>query len=177
MGSTLRHVVVTALALGTVALTPGAASAETVRLPDHGADMGHYADAESAVIRHTSRALVVKVQHQSLRRTGDAGISMFIDTDRRRSGPEFVLHGGLYEGTDYALWRARGLDRTGQMLMCPYRMKADYATDATLVRVSRTCLGGPARVRTAVRVTGGFEPDFAEDWVGAQQWTEWLDRS
>lgn len=176
MGLKLQQVAVTAMVLGAVALTAGSASAETARLADDVADMGHYADAESAVVRHTSRALVVKVQHQSLRRTGDAGISVFIDTDRRRSGPEFVLNGGLYEGTDYALWRARGLDRTGQMLMCAYRMKVDYASDSTLVRVSRDCLGGPAKVRTAIRVSGGFEPDFAEDWVGSQRWTGWLTR-
>ncbi|WP_210503325.1 hypothetical protein [Nocardioides xinjiangensis] len=61
--------------------------------------------------------------------------------------------------------------------MCSYRMGADYAKDITTMWVSRRCLDDPAKVRAAIRVSGGIDPDFAQDWVGERRWTDWLARA
>lgn len=172
----VRVGVVALLATAAVVVSAGGAMAETARVVDAPDDMGHPADVASATVRYTSDAVVVRVRHDDLRRRGSAGLSVFYDTDAARKGPEFVLGGGLFEGTDYLLTGARGWKSNNKPVECSYRMRVNFTKDVSVVRMDRGCFDDAAQVRVAVRVSGesAAAGEWLDDWVGERRWGGWL---
>lgn len=172
---TIRTVVVAALSATVLAFTAGAASAETARVADEVGDMGHYVDVSSVTVRHTADEVVVRVRHEDLRRNGSAGLSVFYDVDASRKGPEFVLSGGLFDGTDYLLTGASGWKSNNEMVRCSYRMRVKYAKDVSVVRIDRGCFDDVMQVRVAVRASGeAASGAWRYDWAGERRWGDWL---
>jgi len=164
------HVRRAAVAAGVLILVPLGVAA-----PAHGAsadirdardDMGHKADIQRVRVVHQARVRVL-VHHRDLTRQGKKGAAVFLDTDRRDRGPEYAFVGGIFEGTDYALLKVKGWNtRDGRRVNCQHDLQLRYAREVSEFRIGRGCLGRPAAVRVAVRVTaervGG---GWANDWL------------
>lgn len=153
------------------------ASAESDVFRDARADMGdgtRGADIHRVRVVHTSERLLVRVVHADLRRSfrSSSSLSVFVDTDRSRRGPELVLGGGTFSGTDYALHRAQGWKpRNHRGLPCPHRMRLDFQQEVARVSLSRGCLGATGAVRVAVR-TAADADGGTRDWLGSRrEWT------
>ncbi|HEX6485602.1 MAG TPA: hypothetical protein VF012_02750 [Nocardioidaceae bacterium] len=166
----------------------GAASAETRVFKDERGDIAHGADIHRVRVVN-DKQVRVNVVHRDLRRSYKSGssITVFIDTDRQRKGPEFVFLGGTFEGSDYELLKAKGWKRAGDQ-PAPlhggsYIMKLDYAEDVARIRFDRAVLGNPKAVRVEVKTGGehgpqGEEPATTEkDWLGQpRDFTPWVKR-
>lgn len=169
-----------ALALGALG-TAGAASAESSGFQDAHGDIKPGADIWNVRVTN-ARSVRVDIRHADLVPSykSGAGVAVYLDTDRRKAGPEFVFLGGLFEGTDYALLRAKDWRPVGSAvpLRCSYIMRLDYSREMTHIRIGRACLDGPGKVRVAVR-SGGERPDGTRvrDWLdGRRVFTPWVSR-
>ncbi|MGN6251957.1 MAG: hypothetical protein ACTHNS_09125 [Marmoricola sp.] len=147
-------------------------------------DLAHGVDLRSVAVRHAGSRLVVTTTHADLRRdpaTGSGG-AVYLDTDPGRPGPEFVLVGGYYAGTDYQLLHTEGFGRHawGRPVDGSYRMSVDYGRDTVRTSIARAALGRPAAVRVAVRVSGTRADGHPAgvDWLGApRSLTPWVTRA
>ena len=150
-----------------LALAP-AASAAVVTVAD-GDDTTMAADIHRVRVAHNPRTVRVRITFDDVRRELEPGqgLSIFLDTDPKDSGPEFRLVAGLNQGTDYtfasvARWAGPGKEVRG----CTYRMTINWKKDVVTFTAARKCLGKPDTVAAAVRAgeqaTGG-EPQV--DWM------------
>jgi hypothetical protein len=143
------------------------ARADTRQFTDAVGDMTsgqqiHPGDIESVTVSHENR-LRVTVRHNDLQPDYQVGASVFIDTDPGRPGPELVLTGGLFEGTDYYLTKAQDWKSAGEHLTCFHRIALNYAEDTSTFIIGRSCLGDADQLSIASRVTG---PSMeAVDWL------------
>lgn len=174
-------------AVGTTALA-GAAAAETVVFKDAAGDLDHGADIRRVRVVNDDQVRV-KVVHDDLVRSYESGssISVFIDTKRKRKGPEFVFLGGTFEGADYALLPAKGWKRSSDTQVPlnggSYVMRLNYEKDTALIKFDREVLGEPGAVRVEVKTGGemvaeGDEPaTTGRDWLGKRRdFTPWVKR-
>lgn len=168
------------LSIVALALTQLPANADSVGVSDP-QDLGHGVDLRSVEVQHGGRNVVVTTTHTDLVesfRSGSSG-AVFIDTDPTDPGPEYVLAGGYFVGTDYTLLSTEGFASSawGDPVEGSYRMKVDYDRDQVRMRISRDAIGSPDAVRVAVRV-GGSKPNgrnTRRDWLGApRSFTEWV---
>ena len=97
-----------ALSISAVTGLAGPVSAETAAYADTRGDIAQGADIRTVRVVNGEKRLRVTVRHRDLVRSFRSGssLSVFIDTDRARRGPEFVFTGGTFEGADYALLEA-----------------------------------------------------------------------
>jgi len=170
-----------ALALASLTLSPLApASADGIAVSD-AKDLGHGVDLRSVTVDHGGRNVVVTTTHTDLVesfRSGSSG-SLFIDTDDANPGPEYVLTGGFFVGTDYHLVSTDGFARSavGEPVEGSYRMKVDYDQETVRFRIARDAIGSPEQVRVAVRVAG-TRPNGSStrtDWLGEpRSFTDWV---
>lgn len=168
------------LTIAALALTQLPASADGIGVTDP-KDLGHGVDLRSVEVQHGGRNVVVTTTHTDLVesfRSGSSG-AVFLDTDPSDPGPEYVLLGGYFVGTDYALVSTDGFARSavGEPVEGSYRMTVDYERDQVRMRISRDAIGDPDEVRVAVRVAGS-RPDGSStkrDWLGdPRSFTDWV---
>lgn len=168
------------LTIAALALTQLPASADGIGVTDP-KDLGHGVDLRSVEVQHGGRNVVVTTTHTDLVesfRSGSSG-AVFLDTDPSDPGPEYVLLGGYFVGTDYALVSTDGFARSavGEPVEGSYRMTVDYERDQVRMRISRDAIGNPDEVRVAVRVAGS-RPDGSStkrDWLGdPRSFTDWV---
>jgi hypothetical protein len=161
----------------------GAASADSIGVKDP-EDTFHGSDLRSVTVRHGGNDVVVVTTHSGLRRdprTGSGG-AVYVDSDPRDRGPEFVFVGGYFQGTDYQLLRTEGFGprRWGTPVEGSYEMTVDYAKERVRMRMARATLGDPDRVRVAVRVSGTRTDGTSTglvDWLGEpRSFTRWVGR-
>lgn len=162
---------VAALTLGLL----GPASAESVVRTDP-RDTTHGSDLLGVRVAHKARNLVVVARHHDLRRApaSGSGGAVFVDTDPADRGPEYVVVGGYFVGTDYVLLETDGFaQRTwGQPVEGSYVQRVDYAADTVRTRISLEALGDPEEVRVSVTASG---PSGDRDWVGGvRSFTPWV---
>lgn len=158
-------------------LVASPAHAEFYKIDDP-ADAGRsLADITTLYVRHSPDDVVVRVRFEDLRRSSKAGMSVLIDTDPDRRGPEFVLGTGLGDGTDYALTRARRWRSAGEHLQCAYSNRLRWRRDVARIRISHECLGDPDRLRVTVKMVDPVAPgDAAVDWAPTRRhWTPWIE--
>lgn len=141
-------------------------------------DLRHGSDLLSVRVANKVDDLVVVTTHRDLRRdpSSGSGGSVFIDTDPADAGPEYVVVGGWFEGTDYALLETEGwaTSQWREPVEGSYELRIDYDTDKVRVRVSQDAIGAPDAVRVAVRAAG---PNTRIDWIGAaRSFTPWVAR-
>jgi hypothetical protein len=187
--TTIRRLAAAALvsALGSTMLA-GAAAAETVVFKDAKGDLDHGADIRRVRVVNDEQVRV-KVVHDDLVRSYESGssIAVFLDTDRKRRGPEYVFLGGTFEGADYALLPAKGWKRAGDRQVPlhggSYIMRLNYDKDTALIRFDREVLGNPRAVRVEVKTGGELAPEGDQpatngvDWLGeAKDFTPWVKR-
>jgi hypothetical protein len=182
----MRKTIPAAVALSTAALTiglVGAANAASIGVKDP-QDTSHGSDLRAVQLKNGTRNVVVVTSHTNLRRdpsTGSSG-AVYVDTDRRDKGPEYVFVGGYFEGTDYQLLHTEGFGhkRWGAPAEGSYEMTVDYAKEQVRMRMSRHVLGRPGTVRVAVRVSGARRDGTSTglvDWLGEpRSFTPWVAR-
>jgi hypothetical protein len=189
INTTARRLAVAAAlsALGSAAFA-GPASAATTTFFDAKGDLDHGADIKRVRVVNEEQVRI-KVVHRDLRRSYKSGSSLtvFIDTDRARKGPEFVFLGGTFEGSDYALLKAKGWKRASDKQVPlhggSYIMRLDYDKETATIRIDREVLGNPDAVRVEVKTGGEHvakddEPASTEvDWLGKpRDFTRWIER-
>ncbi len=183
--NTLRSLTtLTALSAGALLLSaapPATAASTTVTDPD---DTTHGSDLLSVRVRNAEHKVVVVTHHANLRKdpASGSGGALYVDTDPDDKGPEYVLVGGYFEGTDYVLLHTEGFPRKswGQPAEGSYRMTVDYAADTVRFRMSRAVLGTPDEVRVGAKVSG-TRPNGSTagtvDWLGQpRSFTPWVAR-
>ena len=179
----MRTTLLSAAALSVAALTLTQlppATADGIGVSDP-ADLHHGVDLRSVVVDHKANNLVVTTTHTNLRETfrSGSGGAVFIDTDPADPGPEYVVVGGYFVGTDYSLLHTDGFAGStwGDPVEGSYRMTVDYDKERVRTRISRETLGSPEQVRVAVRVAGTRTDGSStrRDWLGApRSFTEWV---
>jgi hypothetical protein len=161
--------ITTAAALSAGLFAP--AAAERVAFADP-ADMGGASlnDIRRVTVNHGVDRLAVRIRFVDLRSDsegGPASLTMLFNTRAARSGPEFRLTTGLYEGTDYQLRRVRNGRPVGEPLTCPHQLRLDQARDVLRFHVDRSCLDLPTRVRIGVKMTDEYDASHpVTDWLG-----------
>jgi hypothetical protein len=131
-------------------------------------------DIIGSQVRHKARVVVMTMRYQELTR-GQQAVHWF----GLRTGKmaRFVL---LATDADHPAGRARLFRPNGKMVRCHVRHSLDYTANTATVRVPRSCLGTPRRVRAAMqyaapisgtqayvddaRSTGGWLPVYGP-WV------------
>ncbi|MEQ4497728.1 hypothetical protein [Nocardioides kribbensis] len=148
------------------------ASAATRTFSDKAGDLDHPSDLRAVTVVNREGAVRVTVEVRDLRKSGPkvTGGSVFLDTDGDRE-PDYVLTGGFFAGTDYALLRTSSwsLRETGERVLCDYALHPRYADDLVRMRLDTDCFEaepGEGPVRVEVRVAGS-RPDggVAVDWL------------
>lgn len=149
-------------------LVPAAAHATTQTLQDAAETPQSRTDILSTTVRHSRTEVVVRTRFDDLRRRNNAGLSTYIDVDRGRRGPEYVVNTGLSTGTDYQLARVRRWRASGSPLQCEHSVRLRWRGDVAVVRVSRDCLDDPSSVRVSVLMTDLYDGVRAVvDWSPA----------
>ncbi|WP_457208175.1 hypothetical protein [Nocardioides sp. P5_C9_2] len=166
------------LALATLAVVvlPTAAEATTQTLPDAAETPQSRTDVLSTTVRHSGTEVVIRVHFEDLRRRNDAGMGTYVDADRGRHGPEYVLNTGLNDGTDYQLAHVRRWRAVGAPLQCEHSVRLRWAKDVAVVRLGRECLEDPSSVRVSVVMTDLYDGVHAVvDWSPAtRRFGTWL---
>jgi hypothetical protein len=157
-------------------LVPTAAHATTQTLEDAAETPSSLTDISSTTVRHSATEVVVRVHYEDLRRRNNAGQSTWVDVDRGRQGPEYVLNTGLSAGTDYQLARVRRWQAQGEPLQCDHSVRLRWRRDVAIVRISRDCLADPSSVRVSVLMTDLYDGVHAVlDWAPAtRRFGTWL---
>lgn len=166
----LGVVAATALALGVLA-SPAHADYYSIADPDDATPSR--TDITGITARHGSENLVVKVRFADLRRNSRAGLSIFVDSDRTRRGPDHALGTGLGDGTDYALTRARRWRSVGGHVDCDYDLRIKWGQDRARARISRECFDRAGLVRVSVKMTDYHDASHpVTDWAPrARRWS------
>lgn len=182
----MRTSLVSTAALSAAALTlglAGPASADSIGVTDP-RDTSHGSDLRSVQVEHRDRAVVVTTTHTNLRKdpASGSGGTVYLDTDRGDRGPEYVVVGGYFMGTDYQVLRTEGFGRKQWGAPAPgsYEMALDFGKEQVRTWISRRSLGAPDEVRVAVRVSGTRRDGTSKglvDWLGEpRSFTRWVER-
>jgi Family of unknown function (DUF6636) len=130
----------------------GPAEAATKVFHDQAGDVSSGIDVTRVRVDNAKR-LVLTAQHHSLTRHATQSVGYFLDTDRLRPGPEFVVVGG-FPGSDWNVFKARGWQAVGWPSTCPVNMVISYPGDFTRFALARSCLkGNRGRVRVSLFAT------------------------
>jgi hypothetical protein len=183
----MRKTTTAAAVLSTAALTialAGAAHAELYGIDDP-QDTFHGSDIRALQVRNGQDNVTITTYHSDLHRdpaTGSSG-RFYVDTNRSNTGPEYVLVGGFFEGTDYQLLHTEGfgVEQWGSPVRNgDYIMRVRYGLERVKVKISQGALRNRGDVRVAVRVSGTRTDGTSHglvDWVGEpRSFTPWLAR-
>ena len=144
----LRRTVLTGIGAGLLLTTAaGPASAERLGLDDPADASASLSDILAVSAVHGTQRVTVRVDFAELEPTSDFGpssLSVFIDTDTSKKGPEFRIGTGLQQGTDYQLVRMKNWKPVGEALSCEHDVKLNFKANRVRTRVDRSCLGDPA---------------------------------
>ncbi len=167
--------------LAGITLLGAPASAENMSAKDPADASASLYDIRSVKVSHQTKKLVVRVGVTDLVTETDGGpasMSLFVDTDRTRPGPEFRLGTGLQSGSDYQLVKMKKWKVQGSPLSCGHRLVLDEARDQVKFRINSGCLRRPVSVRVGVRMVDAYDASHpVTDWFkGRRAWTRWVDR-
>ena len=174
------------LVAGVVAALASPAVAATATVPDPTGDSRRAVDLVALDVRHAVPAapnrLVLRARHTGLPDFDSrvfTTVTFWLDVDRNDPGPEFVTdvipNSGGTRLRSVEGWRRGGAETRP----CPgLRARADVFTDGPVtLKVPRSCLDRPARVRAAVRAVGETPAGdgVGRDWVGGRRhWSPWV---
>lgn len=169
--------VATVAALAATMLAAPAAEAGADRFRDTSGDAPAVIDVESVRVKSFAR-VVVTAGYRDLVDGRSGGWTVYVDTTKRRIGPEFGVSGGLSTGTDYSIYRMRHWKFLSGPLSCPLDMSVNYKRDTSTFTIARRCLDRPERVRVAV-VGGKATRDgsWVRDWAPRRhRFYDWVAR-
>jgi hypothetical protein len=158
-------------------VSPAGAAERTFR--DREGDVRGGFDIHSVRVVNTGKWIKIRTHHRELRYGGaqNGGVSVYIDTVRRRNGPEVRFSGPVGFDGDYAIVRVRRWKPVGDALGCNgQRYGVNYRRDVVRFAVTRRCLDRVydhrvGRIRVAVQTgqnrAGGGLPRV--DWAPKQR--------
>lgn len=173
----LVHATVAATVLA--ALTAAPAHADRGGYDDPADAAGSLNDIDAVDVRHGTEKVRVTVHVDDLRARSDAGpagMTVYLDADPGRRGPELAVVSGLYAGTDFQLLRVRRWQLVGEPSTCAHRLRLRPVLDRVQLWVDRACLDEPQRVRVAVKMLDQYDGSHpVVDWVRAhRRMTPWV---
>lgn len=173
----VSSLVATLAAVATTVAAAPSAVADADRFRDDRGDEPAVIDVQSVGVRNFAR-VVVTARYDNLVDGRSGGWTVYVDTNKRRVGPEFGVSGGLSRGTDYSIYRMRYWKFLSGPRSCPLDMSVDYKRDTSTFVISRRCLDRPERVRVAV-VGGKAAKDgsWVRDWAPRRhRFYDWVAR-
>lgn len=178
---------VSALSITGIVGLAGTAMASAAAFTDARGDMSQGADIQKVRVINGENRLRVNVVHRDLIRSYESGssIAVYLDTDRKRTGPEYVFQGATFEGGDYALLPAKGFKASGNQQVPlrggTYIMRLDFDKDVARISIDQAVLRNPNRVRVEVKTgaelvpPGSTVPTTEKDWLGTpRSFTPWV---
>ena len=123
------------------------------------------------------RRLTVRVVVKDLRRRAGAGsVSVWLDKNAGRSGPEFHIGSGLWE-SDWAIGRTSGWRFPRGPLHCPVDQRLLFKRDVIVFKTGRACLGRYGKVRVSVTTYGGARGRLVDHSPRFHTFHRWVRRS
>jgi len=163
--------------LAVSALAVPAAHADAGSFRDQAGDASAFVDVLGVRVQNFKR-VVVTARYDNLVDGRSGGWTVYVDTNRRRVGPEFGVSGGLSTGTDYSIYRVRRWKYLSGPRSCPLDMSVNYRRDTSTFVISRRCLDRPGSVRVAV--VGGMaarDGSWLRDWAPRRhRFFDWVNR-
>jgi len=161
----------------TTMLTAPAAQADGEDFRDRAGDAPAVIDVLDVRVQNFQR-VVVTARYDDLVDGRSGGWTVYVDTNKRRVGPEFGVSGGLSTGTDYSVYRVRHWKYLSGPRSCPLDMNVNYRRDTSTFTISRRCLDRPGSIRVAV-VGGKSARDgsWIKDWAPRRhRFYDWVAR-
>jgi hypothetical protein len=138
-----RRILIAVASVAVAASVAAPASAAEDTFTDKEGDLRGGFDIQSVRVVNTGKWIKIRTHHRNLR-YGDmapgGGVSVYIDTARRRNGPEFRFAGPVGFDGDYAILRTRRWEPVGGPLNCNLRFGVNYKRDVVRFAVTRRCL-------------------------------------
>jgi hypothetical protein len=183
-----RVAAVAAVSALTIAGLAGTAIADAKGFQDARGDMTQGADIHKVRVVNGEKRVRINVVHRDLVRSFRSGssVAVYIDTDRKRTGPEYVFQGATFEGGDYALLPAEGFAAKGNRQVPlhggTYIMRLDFDRDVARIKIDRVVLENPGKVRVEVKTGAELLPEGSTtpgqnevDWLGTPEtFTRWV---
>ena len=152
------------------------AHAEEVIVNDGADASASLTDIRKVRVAHGDNQLAVRVNFPDLRKQANAGLSIFIDKNAERRGPEFGLGAPLFSGGDYTLLRMKRWQFTGQRVECDYNLELKWKKDVLILTADRGCFGNAEELRVGMKMTDNADGSHPiTDWMtGRREFTTWL---
>ena len=170
----LKAIAMTSVAALALTLGPGVApaAADVSRFVDNLNDAPRRIDVEWVRVNNGNR-IEVTTSFENLRPHRISGLTVYFDTRRRDRGPEFLIGGGLNQGTDWQAarienWRARNRHLLHR---CDSDLRHHYQSDRATFSIARNCFHDPRQIRVSVKAQTTTRHDWAPkrhrfyDWV------------
>lgn len=145
---------------------------------DDGADAtASLTDIHTVRVDHTARVVRIRVTFPDLRKRAQAGLTVYVDSDRDRRGPERVVGLPLFSGSDYSMWRMRDWEYVGDRpVSCRYHADYRWRRDVIVLTSRRGCFTRADEVRVGMRMRDGADGSHpVTDWLrGRRHFTRWV---
>lgn len=172
-----KGLIAAAAAALTTTLVATPAHAEVTRVDDGADATASLTDIRVVRAKHSDTHVKVRVNFPDLRKNASASMNIYIDTDKSKRGPEYVLGTPLFSGSDYSLWRMKDWKFSGDMpVHCRYGMTYRWRRDYVALSARRGCFDKPDQVRIGLRMRDVADASHpVVDWLnGRRLFTTWL---
>ncbi|WP_122817450.1 hypothetical protein [Nocardioides pantholopis] len=170
------------LSAGGLASAPAQAATEVFDDPARDS-AARGADLVKVRVANKRRSIRVMSFHRNIRQGIPASISVELDIDPRRRGPELGIGTSLGGDSDWQLRRMRGSRYVGPPLLCPTTLALNYQRDTSRFTIQRSCLRRwrKARVRVeasylVVNRATGTGRSFSDYVPSKHGFTSWIRR-
>jgi hypothetical protein len=170
-----RRILIALAAAAVAASVASPASAAERTFEDQKGDVRGGFDIESVRVVNTGKWIKIRTHHRNLRYGGsqNGGVSVYIDTVRRRNGPEVRFSGPVGFDGDYSLSLVRRWRPVGDPVNCQrLRYGVNYQRDVVRFAVPRRCLDraydhrvGKIRVAVQTSQNRAHGPVPRYDWA------------
>ena len=152
------------------------AHAEEVVVNDGADASASLTDIRKVRVDHGDDDLSVRVNFPDLRKQANASLSIFVDKNADRRGPEFGLGAPLFSGADYTLSRVKRWKFTGQRVDCDYDLQLKWKKDVLIFTADRGCFGDAEELRVGMKMRDNADGSHPiTDWMtGRRKFTQWL---
>jgi hypothetical protein len=128
-------------------------------------------DIHRVTVKNEKR-LQVRIKVENLKKKIGPSAGVWLDTDRKHRGPDFVIFSGLYQ-SDWQISRSDGWKAVGDPLSCAVDQKLGYDDDVISWTTGPKCLGKYEQVRVSAEAATEEVRDYSP---AKHDWHMWVDR-
>lgn len=123
------------------------------------------------------KRLTIRVVVEDLRRrAGQGSVTVWLDKNAGRPGPEFGIGSGLWD-SDWSIGRASGWRLSGPgPLACPVDQHLLFEQDVIVFKTGKACLGRYGKVRASVTTYGGARGRLVDHSPRFHRFHQWVQR-